>query len=74
METKYKYRLEPHYSNLKNTFHYHLILTKEDTRGIKFFYSINEIINANLNEELQKLMIKALHSGVKYIKVEVKEL
>ena len=52
MKTSDKYILEPHYSKFKSTFHYHLILTqeqKQDTRRIKFFYSINEI-GGNVNK------------------------
>ena len=74
MKTSDKYILEPHYSKFKSTFHYHLILTqeqKQDTRRIKFFYSINEILKADINKELEEMLINAFKNGVKYIKVEI---
>lgn len=71
---KNNYKLEPHFSKFFRSFHYHLVLTskqKHDANGIKYFYTVAEIVNAGLNDELSYLLRAGLEEGAKYIKVEI---
>lgn len=68
------YKLAPHWSKVLGQFHYHLILDKTQKADIKnkdIFRTLKEIQDAELNEELTKLLMYGISDGAKYIKVKI---
>lgn len=68
------YKFEPRWTKQLGQFHYHLILNgaqKDDTKGIDHFYTVAQILDAGLNQELTNLLRYALEvDRAHYIKVE----
>lgn len=70
------YILECHISNKCHLMHYHLLLKpnqKNDTKGIKYFTTMAEVYDANLNEQLTEFLYDLLKNGALYIKVIIPE-
>lgn len=69
------YIFEPRWTKQLGQFHYHLFLKesqKDDVKGIDRFYSVGQILDAGLNEELTNLLRYALEvDRAHYIKVEI---